>query len=34
VFYSALVAITHRVWRKHLTHNQQEAAEHGLKEQI
>ena len=33
-FYTALVAITHRVWSGHRRHSEQEAAEIGLKEQI
>jgi formate dehydrogenase beta subunit len=33
-FYSVIAAITHRVWRGHRKHAEQEAAEYGLKEQI
>ena len=32
--YSALVAVTHKVWSGHRQHSEKEAAEHGLKEQI
>jgi len=32
--YTALVAITHRVWTKHRHHSAKEAEEHGLEEQL
>jgi formate dehydrogenase beta subunit len=34
VFYSAMVAITHKVWTGHRQHAEKEAAESGLKEQL